>query len=417
MKKYFLPAIILILCSVMSIFAADRGSGQNSNSASNPSSDDQLPSGSFGCGPKDDSPLRGRRPRPVALLPRHIRSFTLTEVNIDLQSIKYERAVIEDLGGILRLYQHFDENDRRHLLVLPEEQRIAFFRQEISAGHVFVALVGEEGAEEVIGFCRMYVVGTVSEEIKDILCKELAAFNENFDSIKTESCKKFTISRDQCDTFRTPLCPIRTEWMPPFYFKDPVRTDGGSNSIWIYFGTNFIEKQYRGHGIDCKMERAALMLNAEKIDFILMGRRRAGCSPSTLYYMYGSIDEPGGKLSQARMRSFAWFIHQQYDFYRYKGKSIPFIFRTFTTFKPSIEYKRATPQSPHPSLRRHKSMLGIASTDALDESVSHLQFASDVMVSSTPEQESTDGIPGKGCFIGFDFEYAHEQLMGRGQDS
>ncbi len=324
--------------------------------------------------------------------------------------IEYALAEPHDIPGILTLYDDFDDEDRRHLLVLPREQRDAYFAGEVDAGRVFVTLNTSGGRRVVIGFCRVYVVSRF-DELNNILTQELCALSgDTLTSLPHSWECKFNISMIQAQS-RALLLPIPSRNIPPFSFDHNPFKMNQSNNVWIYFGTNFIAHPYRGRGIDTLMERWALQSISRRVQNALAGKWPAN---PKLYYIYGSIDPV---TSQGRIRSFAWFIHTTFNL-RYHDQPIPFFYYGFQAYKPVLEYRTPTPESPHQGLRRHRSF-GRGSRSSLD-----LVADAEACDEATPQRTTHEtprahdtheemGISGKGCFVGFDFAYAHEQWMGR----
>lgn len=347
-------------------------------------------------------------PKPQLLDVRFIRSAS--SVSIDFSAIEYVLATENDLEGILSLYVGFDKEDRRHLLVLPEDQRVVFFQDEIAQGRVFVARDTKRN-HTIIGFCRVYIVRQYNE-LNNILSQELCAISANNTVVPHVMANKFNISLADSQS-RAPLRTVSTRSVFPFSLNQSALNC--SNNVWIYFGTNYIAHAYRGHGVDTLMERAALLSISNKVKNALAAKWPHS---ATLYYMYGMIDPaPSEQLSQGRIRSFAWFIHTVFNV-RYLGKPIPFSFHAFQAYKPVLEVALPTRGSPHRSLLRHQSFGRLSSTvlDQMDmdnDSFPDKEVKEVTTRVITPEEVIESEISGKGCFVGFDFEYAHEQCMGR----
>lgn len=148
--------------------------------------------------------------------------------------IQYEYATHTDLPQILNLYDiaHKNENDKKKIVVLPQEIREASLANAIQKKRLFVARSGNT----IVGFKKAYAIDN-PKELDEILERELR-FTENkivFAAPITEEISH------------------RPTYHQTTYHHIPHAT-------YIYNGSDFTHPAYRGRGINSNLSHAAFKI-------------------------------------------------------------------------------------------------------------------------------------------------------------
>lgn len=242
-------------------------------------------------------------------------------------SVFYAQASVDDIPGILLLYEGLDGDDSERLVVYPAEVRAQVLHEAITARRFFVAR-DETGV--VVAFCKLYIVP--QKELDDLVSDELGAcayeLGASAEEFFTLSPKKpafagvYNISPSQIRDFGVKIDSMRLGDVAPYQYRP-------EEDVYIYYGSAYTRPDHRGCGVNTDLEKFAFTSVLETISS-LVGKRKF-----TLFYSYGVVKS--NLKSNARFRSFADFICKILGDKIADDSRVPIEFRGFSTHKPVIE--------------------------------------------------------------------------------
>ncbi|MBM3886736.1 hypothetical protein FJ364_02290 [Candidatus Dependentiae bacterium] len=251
-----------------------------------------------------------------------------------LNSLTYGRATMDDVAEIMGLYHRFTKDDTLRLLVFPDPYQERFLQKSISKGRVFVART--KGEQKIVSFLKLFVVND-SAELRSILCDEFRAVCL-LDSVELASMSAAELAarglrRDSNIAALSIMSDeqMKTAGLNPLdinlFVERTVHEEGSCKldvsfahnfvslpaylgpgehfpfrysprNTYIYDGSAYTVEEYRGWGVNFRLEEEALAFIAPDVTASVMKKG----SPD-IYYMYGVVDANAG--GTAHLRTFS----------------------------------------------------------------------------------------------------------------
>ena len=267
-------------------------------------------------------------------------------VGLDLESLIYERATVEDADALMSIYDNFNAEDYDRLLVFPgsDSDGVPYQRKSLLAslakGRVFVARL--PGSGKIVAFLKLFVIDD-KFELRDILKNELRALRpavsgeDSSESIGGEvltecvPCAAASCDLDPAFIFDFSRKPDYLNDIPTPLFKHK------RENTYVYYGAAYTllekgvkAKDYRGLGINFKLEQKALEIRSIDIqrNVFLNGSKE-------IFYVYGVVEVNAS--TTARLRAASIMIRVLLTNLKIKIiEPIRLSSFAFRTFKPSF---------------------------------------------------------------------------------
>jgi len=163
-----------------------------------------------------------------------------------LTGIIYRQAQPSDLDKMLAIYKIFNEDDAHKLLVLPEHIRVKAVTKNIELGRFFIAT---DRNGEIISFVKVFVIYD-HDELQDVLQNELR-FKP--DGIKSPEQRLYDVKIEAVSDFSKEIkaAVVVESKLPEYVFGSP-------ECVYVYYGSAYTRREYRGLGIATELLSCAL---------------------------------------------------------------------------------------------------------------------------------------------------------------
>jgi hypothetical protein len=283
---------------------------------------------------------------------RHVGVTSVTRL-LDLESLIYERATVEDADDLMAIYDNFNSDDRHRLLVFPgfDSDGILNQRKALLASlekrRVFVARL--PSSRQIVAFLKLFVIED-QDELRDILKNELRALQPS----TSRDASSVIVGGEiltECAPCDAASCELDTAFVYDFSRKPDYSSDlpvpifkYKPESTYVYYGGAYTlletcrkGKDYRGLGINFKLEQKAL-----EIISIDIQRNAFINSSKEIFYVYGVVQ--ANATTTARLRAASIMIRVLLTDLKIKiVEPIRLSSFAFRAFKPSF-YQEAPGQ-------------------------------------------------------------------------
>lgn len=185
------------------------------------------------------------------------------------------RATAVDIPQLMALYDNFDDEDRRKLVVFPIELREQVLRSSIEKGRVFVT---KSDHGEILSFCKAFIIDN-GKDFNDIIIGELRTNTASMNS---------SVFRDNGTLSAVFKYSADVAVPEPTLLPHASQLIFAPNDMCVYFGGAFTMKEYRGAGVNTDLERYALKKIKEQIvnNVVEDGNRIR-----VVHYLYGVVED------------------------------------------------------------------------------------------------------------------------------